>query len=337
MVYTSPFTCGRIIGLWEAGVPITEITKQFHTSRQAIQYKIDHYKQTGTGYPQYKKGRPRKLTTSDAKFAVLQLDRGRVQNAGELHREYFQFVHPNTLWNMLKRQGLMSAVRRKVTYLTPLDWRRRRVWAAGVKRWMAEQWKRVVFSDEAKFSMAGSEGRQYCWRRRGDAFQDRYTKKSWKSGEKSLMVWGCITEHGIGRLICIATTMRAPLYVQILQDGLLGTFHDYHMSPDHYFFQHDHNPKHTAHLTRTWIHDRHIHLLPWAPKSPDMNIIEHVWAYIDKRLEQRYPLPRSVDGLWEVIQEEWYKVPKSLITTLYESMPRRVAMLKMVKGGNTGY
>ena len=68
-----------------------------------------------------------------------------------------------------------------------------------------------------------------------------------------------------------------------------------------------------------------------------MNIIEHVWAYIDKRLEQRYPLPRSVDGLWEVIEEEWYKVPKSLITTLYESMPRRVAMLKMVKGGSTGY
>ena len=93
----------------------------------------------------------------------------------------------------------------------------------------------------------------------------------------------------------------------------------------------------TAQVTRTWIHDRHIHLLPWAPKSPNMSIIEHVWAYIDKRLEQRYPLPRSVDGLWEVIQEEWYKVPKSLITTLYESMPRRVAMLKMVKGGNTGY
>ena len=102
MVYTSPFTCGRIIGLWEAGVPITEIAKQFHTSWQAIQYKIDHYKWTGTGYPQYKKGRPRKLTSSDAKFAVLQLDQGRVQNAAKLHREYFQFVHPNTLRNMLK-------------------------------------------------------------------------------------------------------------------------------------------------------------------------------------------------------------------------------------------
>ena len=151
------------------------------------------------------------------------------------------------------------------------------------------------------------------------------------------MVWGCISEHGVGRLIRITGTMRAHDYIQILHDGLLGTFRDRHMSQGHYIFQHDNDPKHQAKLTRAWLRDHHLLVLPWPPKSPDMNIIEHVWAYIDKRLEQRYPLPRSVDGLWEVIQEEWYKVPKSLITTLYESMPRRVAMLKMWKGGNTGY
>lgn len=211
------------------------------------------------------------------------------------------------------------------------------MWAFGVRHWTEKHWRRVVFSDECKLNCSGSDGRQYCWRRKGDAYQARYTQKSWKSEDRHLMVWGCISEHGVGRLIRITGTMRARDYVRILHDGLLGTFRDRHMSQGHYIFQHDNDPKHQAKLTRAWLRDHHLLVLPWPPKSPDMNLIEHVWDYLKNRVKARCPQPTSLERLWEVTQEEWYAIPDSFIAKLYRNMPKRIVALRDVRGGNTSY
>ena len=57
-----------------------------------------------------------------------------------------------------------------------------------------------MFSDESKFNLFGSDGCQWRWREPGQANDARYTNKTVKHGGGSVMVWGCITCHGVGWL-----------------------------------------------------------------------------------------------------------------------------------------
>lgn len=80
-----------------------------------------------------------------------------------------------------------------------------------------------------------------------------------------------------------------------------------------------------------------IEIQDWQPQSPDMNIIEHVWDYLDNCVHSRPHPPHNLDELWKVLEEEWYKIPKEYIDKLYKSLPKRVKAVIEAKGGNTAY
>jgi hypothetical protein len=68
-----------------------------------------------------------------------------------------------------------------------------------------------------------------------------------------------------------------------------------------------------------------------------MNIIEHVWGYLDRKVHSQAVLPRNTDELWAVLQEEWYCIDEIVLANLYASLPCRVEAQYKAKGGNTRY
>ncbi|KAF8169907.1 hypothetical protein K438DRAFT_1498425, partial [Mycena galopus ATCC 62051] len=71
---------------------------------------------------------------------------------------------------------------------------------------------------------------------------------------------------------------------------------------------------------------------------PDMNIIEHAWEELNRRVRARLPvLPQNCDQLWEALQEEWANLGIDYINQLYDSLPRRVQALHTAKGLYTKY
>jgi hypothetical protein len=131
--------------------------------------------------------------------------------------------------------------------------------------------------------------------------------------------------------------MNAAQYVSILEESFLGSLKDRKIGPHTAIFQQDNDPKHTSKLATKWFRDRNIEVLPWAPSSPDQNIIEHAWDEVDRRIRRREVQPRNLDELWEALQEEWAGLGKDYVRGLYHSIPRRIEALFEAKGSYTKY
>jgi hypothetical protein len=100
----------------------------------------------------------------------------------------------------------------------------------------ANDWRDVWFSDESKFNLFGSDGKQYCRRRVDEELLPRNVKKTVKHGGGSIMVWGCLTPNGRGRLHCVQGKMNAAQFCDILDESLLGTLSNHSLQPSDIIF-----------------------------------------------------------------------------------------------------
>ena len=282
-------------------------------------------------------GRPRKLTAREERLLVRKISSGEwptaVSAQQHLENEYGINITARSIQYTLRRNGLKGRARRKKPLLGKKHRRRRYDFALRYRKWNLEHWKHVIWSDESKFSIFGSDGRQYCWRRPKEPLRSQHVIPTVKYGGGGIMVWGCMTWQGVGFLCRIDGTMDANLYQTILGDELLATLQWYKLKKGNIYFQHDNDPKHTAKSTKKWLIDSKIKVLGWPAQSPDLNPIEHLWNEMDRRLRKRPLRPRNKDELWDVLQEIWEGIEPEFCQKLISSMPRRLSDIRKAKGG----
>ncbi|GFU19270.1 transposable element Tcb1 transposase [Trichonephila clavipes] len=86
-----------------------------------------------------------------------------------------------------------------------------------------------------------------------------------------------------------------------------------------------------------YSHNLLIELLPWPARSPDLSPIEMMWSMVAQRLTQITLPAVTPDQLWQRVEAAWSAVPQEHIQSLFESMPRRVAVVISNNGGYSGY
>ena len=101
----------------------------------------------------------------------------------------------------------------------------------------------------------------------------------------------------------------------------------------------DNDPKHTSVLTQDWLRT-HVpeYITPeqWAPRSPDLNPIENIWALVARQVSLRQP--KTVDALKRAVRAAWNAVmTEECCIAMADSMEARLAKLRKVRGAHTGY
>ena len=94
---------------------------------------------------------------------------------------------------------------------------------------------------------------------------------------------------------------------------------------------------HRARIVQHFLQQEAVQTIPWPAMSPDMNPIEYVWDFIDRKINQRNPKCQNIDELRTGILQEWQQFPQERLRRLVRSMTRRVTELHNKHGGYTRY
>jgi hypothetical protein len=123
-------------------------------------------------------------------------------------------------------------------------------WAKASKEYEVKYSSHIIWSDESKFNVFGSDGRQWRWKNPTEPLRDCHVQPTVKHGDGSIMLWGCMSWAGVGNLYRIDGIMNSQVYLHILDSQLLDTIGRQDLDEAQMFFQHDNDPKHTSGLVQ---------------------------------------------------------------------------------------
>ncbi|GFV00621.1 transposable element Tc1 transposase [Trichonephila clavipes] len=167
------FTRGRIIGKSEEGRSVTSVAAEFGIAHSIVSRLWRQFQTTGTAIRGFSSGRPRGTTPEDDRTQAIGRPISRFTVARRLHEG-----------------GLFARRPVRCVPLTPAHRRRRSLWCREHRNWRDNEWGRVLFTDESRFSFSSDSHRILIWRERGSRNHPSNIIERDRYGGRGVLVWG---------------------------------------------------------------------------------------------------------------------------------------------------
>lgn len=243
-------------------------------------------------------------------------------------------VTSRTVRGYLLKAGRRARRPIKKQLLTARMKQKRLAWAETYKEWTKEDWRKVLFSDEAHFLVQGQQSR-YVRRSKNEEIREEHMNQRVKNPEKR-MFWGSFSYNGVGSLSPVEGIMNGDRYMEVINNNVQEDMEEAFPNSEG-IFQQDLAPCHRANKVKNLFSEKGIRLLDWPGNSPDLNPIENLWAIV--KLEAQKKDCTTLDKMTHAIIDIWFSEPKMKhhCSMLVDSMPKRVKEVIQKRGGHIQY
>lgn len=320
------------------GKTYREVGECVGRSFSTIRNIINKWKNEGTLINKTGRGRKKILSPANEKFIsrIIQKDPGKSINnlTAEVSTMIGKPLSKETVRRTLRMSGFNGRIARRKPFISEVNRKKRLEFARTYINHPPEFWENVIFTDESKFNIFGSDGKKIVWRKANTELNKENLCATVKHGGGNVMVWGCMAAAGVGNIVFIESTMDKMQFLDILKNNLKPSAIKLGLS-DKFWYQQDNDPKHTAGIVKLWLLYNTPKQLKTPPQSPDINPIEHLWSVLERKIRQ-FPITNK-ERLKSVISTEWEKISADVTKKLVDSMPRRLEAIIKAKGYPTKY
>lgn len=325
----------------DAQISVSQVAHHFGVSRRTVTETVRRFQETNDVEDRQRSGRPRGTNAEDDNFLVTETRSAPFITSSQLvdrleHNRGIR-VTSQTVRNRLASAGLRSYHPARFPRLTDFHRELRYQFAEEHLQWTPEQWKRVVWTDETRFTLRNANGRTRVWRYpREERHIDRFSVESERSGRVSIMMWAAICWGGKSAIVFVDGTLTGAYYLHdILQP--VGIPFAQQAVGQNFLWMDDNARPHRAAIVSNWMRNNGVQCIEWPPYSPDMNPIEHAWDELGRAVMRRTPPPSNLEELRYAIAVEWDALPMRKIRRLLSSMRSRCDSVINAAGGGTRY
>ena len=294
----TPHVAGIVIGYWRNGRNYRDIAREVGVHRNTVYGIIKRFCERGNLDNRKSTGRPRKTNARDDRVLYRLVRENRRSSAQKLRRDWLRNLNVvlshRTVNRRLQSRGYKARRMVKVPKLTIRAKVVRREWAQRHINRPIGHWRHVIFCDESRFMLFRIDNRIRVCRLVGEAMHEDCLQENVAYGGGSVHVWGGICHLGKATLRVLDRNVTGLFYRQILEEDLVP-----HAGPwyaNNWILADDNARPHRAIVVEDYLQQQGITRLDWAPYSPDMNPIEHMWDEIGRNLEDLYPSHRIYDN-----------------------------------------
>ena len=347
---------------------ISYVTRKLGYDRKTVQRWVKRMSSPQKVATKKGQGRKKKLDDSVAASAVDMLLSGRFAGCVEVAKELHELgktsgdapVHRCTVLRHAKAyasklgQPIYCSMRLPQKQLSGSTKQMRLQFCSDNKD---RNWKHVMFTDRKKFhfTFVGAKVRHSEWLRVGQ-------KRTASRVNHAMVanVYGGITAFGATKLICVTGTSKMATeyknkkgqaaknitgseYVRVinflLQEGR-RLFAGKGIS--NWVLQQDNDPTHkkaASTALEAWKQLNAgcvVSLLPsWPPNSPDLSLIENVWAYVQRKINAEGC--KTFEEFKDKVMHIFQNLPQQMLNNLYQGMSSRLTACIAVEGDKTKY
>ncbi|GFW00494.1 HTH_Tnp_Tc3_2 domain-containing protein [Trichonephila clavipes] len=266
------FDRGRIIGLREVGWSNRRIGRHLGWSDMVVARCWQQWITEGRVYRRGGSGRPRNTNDREDRAIRRVATSAPTTSLASIQRHLPPSRLPvpsrETIRRRLIEVGLRSRRPLRRLPLTPHHRQCRLDFCRPRATWSVTDWRRVIFSDESRFSLSADDHRTRVWRRTGQRSDPAFIVERHTAISQGVTVWGAISWDTRSSLVVLQGTLAARRYVDdILTPIVLPML----SSRPGAIYQQDNVRPHTARLSQQCLQGYLV--LPWPARSPDLSPI----------------------------------------------------------------